>query len=30
MDDEVGGTFGLSYDLDGAEQDEFDRLKARP
>jgi hypothetical protein len=30
MDDEVGGTFGLSYDLDGAEQDEFDQLKARP
>jgi hypothetical protein len=30
MDDEVGGTFGLDYDLDGAEQDEFDRLKARP
>jgi hypothetical protein len=30
IDDEVGGTLGLSWDLDGAEQDEFDRLKARP
>ena len=28
IDDEVGGRMGLSWDLDGAEQDEFDRLKA--
>ena len=30
IDDEVGGMLGLSYDLDGVEQDQFDRLKARP
>jgi hypothetical protein len=28
IDDEVGGRLGLSFDLDGAEQDEFDKLKA--
>jgi hypothetical protein len=30
IDDEVGGRLGLSWDLDGAEQDEFDKLKAGP
>jgi hypothetical protein len=30
IDDEVGGMLGLSYDLDGVEQDQFDALKARP
>ena len=28
IDDEVGGRLGLSWDLTGAEQDEFDKLKA--
>jgi hypothetical protein len=28
IDDEVGGRLGLSFDLDGVEQDEFDKLKA--
>lgn len=27
-DREVGGVLGLSWDLDGAEQDEFDRLSS--
>ena len=30
IDDEVGGVMGLSFDLDGVEQDQFDALKARP
>ena len=30
IDDEVGGVMGLSFDLDGLEQDQFDALKARP
>jgi hypothetical protein len=30
IDDEVGGMLGLSFDLEGYNQDEFDKLKARP
>jgi hypothetical protein len=30
IDDEVGSVMGLSFDLDGIEQDQFDALKARP
>jgi hypothetical protein len=30
IDDEVGGMLGLSFDLEGIHQDEFDKLKARP